>query len=1050
MSLQKPAFSIYNASAGSGKTYTLVKEYLKIILTSNKVDAYRTILAITFTNKAVHEMKSRIVDSLFDFTKDTISEKSLALMQDISIDTGLSLHEITTKAKAIIKNIIHNYAAFDISTIDKFTHKVIRSFAIDLNLPINFEVSLDTESLLQEAVDAIVAEAGNDEELTKLLIDFTMEKTDDDKSWDISTEIFNTGKLILNENNRNEVLALKEKSIPQFINLQKRLKELCKDLELQTQTLATEILASLEAKNIDLKSFKGGYFPKHLLSIQEGKFNPNNKTYHEFEDIAINKTAPDTFLIESLIPELLGSLAIIYEKFQKKNFYEAFLKNITPLSLLNTVSNQLAKIQEEQNILSISEFNKLIHEHIQNQPAPFIYERLGERYRHFFVDEFQDTSEMQWQNLVPLIDNALSSEDLQGERGSLLIVGDPKQSIYRWRGGKTEQFIDLIHDANPFSNQDKKVFNLESNYRSHEEIIHFNNAFFKYLSGKLQQKEYRDLYENKSFQKTNTKKGGFVEILFLSDIQKEQTEEEKTSDDLYLLKTLETIHRVQKQGFTLGEMVILVRNNSKGVLLANYLTENKIPVVSSESLLLDSSPEVRLIVYLLRYLNDKKDIESLAHSLYYFSKNFDVHKTTHDFIWEGIQNKTEESLELWLQKFGISLYFRALRRKSLYEIVEYLFLKAIPQEQNNAYTQFFLDIVLERDIKNQISIGDFLEYWDKNKHKLSIHTSENNEAIRIMTIHKSKGLEFPVVIFPFAEENYSTNKREKMWLNSPDEELEFDQFLIDKSSKINDYGQDAQNVFAQKKQEDLLDNINVLYVALTRAEEQLYVISSWKEPNAKGELPNNLTSYFREFCQYHAGFDADGKRFALGSPERISAKSIVLAPNRTIKPITSAVNESSIKIAQREALMWGSLQLEAISFGNVMHEILAFVKTRKDVDFALQKALEEGLIAENQKEVVFQKLNEIVNHPQLMEFFDTEGKIFSERSMVKSGAKINIPDRVVVRNSEAFLLDYKTGLPNPKYTQQVSEYADVLEAMGYRVLKKALVYIGETIEIVTL
>ena len=219
----RPSFSIYDASAGSGKTYALVKEYLKIILSSNKNDAYRNILAITFTNKAVHEMKSRIVGNLSDFTKDVPSEKAQSLMLDLSQDLELEIPEIKNKSQRIIKHIIHNYAAFDISTIDKFTHKVIRAFAHDLGLPMTFEVTLDTENLLTEAVDAIIAEAGNDDVITKLLIDFTMEKTDDDKSWDISREILDTGRLILNENNRNEISHFENKKIEDFIAIKSKL-----------------------------------------------------------------------------------------------------------------------------------------------------------------------------------------------------------------------------------------------------------------------------------------------------------------------------------------------------------------------------------------------------------------------------------------------------------------------------------------------------------------------------------------------------------------------------------------------------------------------------------------------------------------------------------------------------------------------------------------------------------------------------------------------------------------------------------------------------------
>lgn len=1048
--MKNAAFTIYNASAGSGKTYTLVKEYLKIILKSPKDDAYKNILAITFTNKSVHEMKSRIVNSLFDFTKDNPSDKTIGLMQNISIETALSLNEITQKSKQIIKNIIHNYAAFDISTIDKFTHKVIRSFAIDLDLPISFDVSLDTENLLQEAVDAIVAEAGENEELTKLLVDFTMEKTDNDKSWDVSNEIFNTGKLILNENNREEVLSLQDKSIEEFISLKNKLVEFCIAINTQTSELASSALELIENKGIDTNSFSGGYFPKHLQSIVENKFNPANKTYHEFDDIKINKTAKDKNIIESCIPELLSILASIYKKFQKKHLYEAFLKNITSLSLLNTVNNQLAKIQEEQNILSISEFNKLINEQIKNQPAPFIYERLGEKYRHYFIDEFQDTSEMQWQNLIPLINNALSGQDDFGVAGSLMIVGDPKQSIYRWRGGKAEQFIGLTKNENPFSNDDKAVVNLESNYRSYDQVIQFNNDFFKFLSQKFENEDYKDLYENKSFQKSNSKNGGYVNISFLPKADEVEGEEEITQDDLYLQKTLQTIVELQQKGFSISEIVILVRNNKSGVLLANYLTEQSVPVISSESLLLSTSSEVQFLLNMLAYLNDKKNREALANILYYFSKNYPIEIATHDFIWQGIQFQEEVQLQDWLVGFGIKLNFTNIRRKSLYEVVEDLILNGTPTSKNNAYVQYFLDVVLEKDVKFQYSIADFLEYWGKNGQKLSVPTAEGSEAIRIMTIHKSKGLEFPVVIFAFAEENYSANKREKMWLNSPEEETTFDKFLIDKSSKVKEYGDNAKEVYSQKSQEQLLDNINVLYVALTRAEEQLYIISSWRERNKQGDLPNNLASFFIEFVEDRTDYDASKMNYDWGNSGRISNKHEQDNLVEIIQPITSTLSTENIKIAQREAMMWGSKQLEAIEFGNTMHEILSYVKTKYDIDLAITKAIENGLITHNQKETIETTLKEIVLHPDLTDSFDEYAQVFNERVILKKGEQNHIPDRIVIKDKKAYLLDYKTGAHNPKYIFQLTKYENALKEMGFTIEKKSLVYIGERIEVVNL
>ncbi len=1050
--MQKPAFSIYDASAGSGKTYTLVKEYLKIILLSKKPDAYRNILAITFTNKAVHEMKSRVVESLSQFAKENPSDKALQLMQDIQSETGLSLATITEKAKSIIKNLIHNYAAFDISTIDKFTHKVIRAFAHDLNLPITFEVSLDTENLLTEAVDAIIAQAGEDEILTNLLVDFTMEKTDDDKSWDVSRDIMETGRLILNENNREEITHFQEKKIEDFLEIKNKLKTLCESIETETITLAKEALALIERNHIDPKSFSGSYFPNHLIGITEGKFNPKNKTYHETDDIKINKGAAETDLIHAIIPHLLEILTSIYQKFEKKNFYEAFLKNITPLSLLNTVSNELGKIQKEQNILSIAEFNKLINEQIQNQPAPFIYERLGEKYKHFFIDEFQDTSEMQWQNLIPLIDNATSSEDLNGERGSLMIVGDPKQSIYRWRGGKAEQFIALSKNKNPFNNPDKELFSLGTNYRSYSQIIDFNSDFFQFLSGEFTNEDYKELYQKHSHQQTNDKKGGYVNIAFVPKVEKPEIGEEDTleKNELYLQATFHTIQKVKQNGFRYKDIVILTRKKVHGTEVANYLTENGIPILSSESLLLGASSEVQSIVALLRYLKNNSDLQAKANFLYYLASQ-QSRLPIHDFIAQGMEQRNEPEFQQWLHGFDIDFSFANIRKKSLYEATEICIAKVIPIEKRNAYIQFFLDLVLEHDLKKQAGISEFLQYWDNNSEKLSIPSPEGNDAVRIMTIHKSKGLEFPVVIFPFAEENYSLGPKEKMWLNADEETIGLSKALVDKNSKVEEYGEAAATIYHQKKQEELLDNINVLYVALTRAEEQLYIISG-RQSRAKttGEYPNNMATFFIKFLE-DKGFDENKPDYEFGNAKKLSVSKESVDNTKTIPQLKATLNPKNIKIAQRESLMWNTQQQKSIEYGNILHEILSFVKTNDDIDLTLTKAIENGLIVSSQKTEVKQTLSTIVNHPDLQAFFSNQNKILNEKTIIQKEGNIVKPDRMVLAdNNEIYLLDYKTGSHQAKYTQQLANYQSAIEKMGFKVTKKALVYIGETLEVVNL
>ena len=1047
--MQRHSFSIYDASAGSGKTYALVKEYLKIILTSPKNDAYRNILAITFTNKAVHEMKSRIVGSLSAFATENPSSKHQDLMQDLSVDTGLSIIQIKTKSQQIIKHIIHNYAAFDISTIDKFTHKVIRAFAHDLNLPMTFEVSLDTENLLIEAVDAIIAQAGEDEILTNLLVDFTMEKTDDDKSWDISREILETGKLVLNENNRNEITHFQDKSITEFLEIKKKLADVCAELEKETIVLGNEATTLIEQNSIDVKSFSRGTFPNHITSIQEGRFNPKNKMFKEVDDIAINKTATDRVIIEAIIPDLLTILSKVYALFEKIYFYKAFLKNITPLSLLNTVSNELAKIQQEQNILSITEFNALIHREIQNQPALFIYERLGERYRHFFIDEFQDTSEMQWQNLIPLIDNALSGQDEYGDKGTLMIVGDPKQSIYRWRGGKAEQFIELSKDQNPFNNPDKKLTQLEYNYRSYSQIIEFNNSFFKLLANEFQHPDYKDLYENHSHQKVNSKTGGYVNISFLPDTA-ETEEEALDKTEMYVEATLETINKVVEKGFEYKNIVILTRKRGQGIAVANYLTEQGVPLLSSETLMIQNATEVRFIIHLLKYLKNSSDIDAKAHFLHYLALHAQDELPVHDFIAKGKELVQETEFENWLLQFNLDLSFQNLRKKSLYEAVEIMVSRFLnPELRASSYVQYFLDIVLERDIRNQAGVADFLDFWDKSGEKFSIPSPEGTNAVRIMTIHKSKGLEFPVVIMPFAEEDYSRKPKDKLWLNAEEETVGLPKVLIDNSSAVEGFGEDALELYTIKKQEELLDNINVLYVALTRAEEQLYIISSRNLSN-KGELPkNNMCAFFINYLIAQGLYDADKLEYELGNAAKLSSTEKHKDESKTIPVVNAILDAKNIKIAQRESLMWGTHQQEAIEYGNLIHEILSFVKTKNDVDLAITKALENGLITLAQKQLVHQTIVEIVEHTALKNHFAEGNRVMNEQTIIQKEARTIKPDRMVITaDNEVFLLDYKTGAPNPKYELQLTNYQYAIEDMGYKVVEKALIYIGKEVVVV--
>jgi ATP-dependent exoDNAse (exonuclease V) beta subunit len=363
--------------------------------------------------------------------------------------------------------------------------------------------------------------------------------------------------------------------------------------------------------------------------------------------------------------------------------------------------------------------------------------------------------------------------------------------------------------------------------------------------------------------------------------------------------------------------------------------------------------------------------------------------------------------------------------------------------------QYFLDVVLERDVRNQSGISDFLNYWNKNGEKLSIPSPEGNDAVRIMTIHKAKGLEFPVVIFPFAEEDFGKGPREKIWLNADEKTMGLPKVLVDKNKNVENFGEDASIVYHQKTQEDLLDTINVLYVALTRAEEQLYIISSMNI-GKKGDLPNNMSSFFIKFLQENK-FDESIMEYEFGNSNKLSLEKSNLQTTQTIPQVATTFNPKSIKISQRESLMWNTKQQKSIEYGNIIHEILSFVKTKNDVDLAITKAIENGLIVSTLREEVYTTIHQIVNHEDLFSFFSENNRVLNEKTIIQKEGNLVKPDRMVINaNNEIYLLDYKTGLHQAKYELQLQNYQSVIEKMDYKVTKKALIYIGKTINVVNL
>ena len=603
-------FKVYDASAGSGKTFTLVKEYLKLLFSSKYNDGFKQILAITFTNKAVGEMKARILEMLKHFSEPKNLENPHTMFSVIVADLNIKPSVLQKKSEDILNTIMHNYAAFDISTIDGFNHKLIRTFAHDLKIPINFEVELDTLSLLNQAVDSLIAKAGTDKKLTKILVDFALEKADDDKSWDVSRDFNTIAKLLTNENDLPHLASIKDKTLDDFNTLKSQLIKKVESQEQQLITDAKSALLLITENGLEFTAFSGGknaYLPGYFLKLKQLNLSIDFNTawIRNLEEKPLYPAKVSSAIkstIDSIQPQLIHYFKVTKGLIFKLKFTKAVYKNLTPLSVLNAINKELSVIKSDENKMLISEFNAIISAEIKHQPTPFIYERLGEKFRHYFIDEFQDTSEMQWANLIPLIDNALSGQNLRNEQGTAMIVGDAKQAIYRWRGGKAEQFIELTTIKNPFSVEKTNV-RLESNYRSFKNVVLFNNQFFDYLANQsFSSTLYSYLYK-KAPQNQFIKEEGYVSFNFL-DLEKEDDENE-----IYPETVFETISSCLSNGYQLKDICVLVRKKKQGVAIAEFLSEKGIRITSSETMLIDNSHEVKLVNNVLKLLVNPNNLE---------------------------------------------------------------------------------------------------------------------------------------------------------------------------------------------------------------------------------------------------------------------------------------------------------------------------------------------------------------------------------------------------------------------------------------------------------
>ncbi len=980
-------------------------------------------------------MKKRIIESLANFSKPDITPLNDQMLRIISEETGIDPEEIKNKSTDILKSIIHNYAAFEVSTIDGFTHRVLRTFARDLGIPMNFEVELSTEEILMEAVDRLINRAGIDEKLTRVLIDFTLSKTDEDKSWDISRDLFEISRLLVNENNQKPIQLLKSKTLEDFEVFTRELKGNLKEAKKTLKNFADLFFETIQNNGIEENDFSGGYVPKHFTKLQSGIGTVNFETkwaLNIVESPLYRKTETENkkSVMDQVHPDIVEIFEATKQAFFRIEFLEEIQKNIVQLSLLNEINHEVEEIKKERNIVLISEFNPKISEQVKDQPAPFIYERLGERYHHYFIDEFQDTSIMQWENLIPLISHNLTGSEVNS---GLTIVGDAKQSIYRWRGGRAEQLIELSHDKNPFQTE-KQLINLPDNYRSGSVIVNFNNSFFKYAASMLSFPVYAELFQ-KSAQTPKKGDFGYVNLSFLECSNREEEYE------IYPEKILEIIRDLDEKNFERRDVCILTRTRKEGVKIAEYLSLNEVPVVSSETLLLSQSDKVNFIINLLSLSLKPSDEKIKLLVLDYLTDRYIKEEEAYSILSATLKKKGKD-LFTWLLEFDIDFDPEELKKLSLYEAVEYIIRSFDLVPSSDAYIQFFLDFVFETTQKTVTGLSSFLEKWDQKKDKLSIVVPEAENAVRIMTIHSSKGLEFPVVIYPFANSELQNTRNDNLWIPLNDEHVPV--AYISASRKMLNWSEHVASQYRELVAQNELDTLNILYVACTRAAERLYILSNYYE---KPKSSPNISDLLAEYLQSSGTWNND-RILEFGEPvgpvNKSEASNISLTSQRFF---SSPVQNQAVHIVKRSGSLWDSKQQEAIEKGEIIHEILSWIKSTEDLEKAIKRAISTGLISQNSQKEISEVIYGIIQHPALSIYFSPDMKTINEKEILsKSGERLR-PDRLNFKGNKVTVIDYKTGGFVDKHERQIQNYAVVLKNMGYKIEKCLLVYTHNPINI---
>ena len=1051
--------TVYKASAGSGKTFTLATEYIRLIVENPM--SYRNILAVTFTNKATEEMKMRILSQLYGIWKAL--PESDNYMKVIAEKTGYKEPLIRERAGQGLANLLHNYNHFRVETIDTFFQSVLRNMARELDLTTNLRIGLNDVQVEEIAVDQLIADLSTTDVMLQWILKYIMESISDDKSWNVITQIKRFGRTIFNDEYKavSQQLKLKMEEKGFFEQYTTHLREIRKAAEERMKLIGESFFETLEGEGLstDDLSNKNRGIASFFRKLQNGVFDASieNTTVANCLDNPEKwcaKTHPQRDYIISLAEGVLGDIlryAVEERPRQWKLFKSAdlTLRHLNQLRLLGSIEQKVRELNENNNRFLLSDTQQLLHALIEGSDSPFIFEKIGTQLEHVMIDEFQDTSTVQWQNFRVLLDESMSHEG-----GSNLIVGDVKQSIYRWRSGDWRLLNDIEQQ---FRQQQIVTLPLKTNYRSEREVINFNNYFFthaadleylaqKELSGEAAEqlkKAYADVVQNIP---EDREEAGEVSVMLLpAEDYQEQT----------LQQVADTISMLISRGVPQQSIAILVRTNSLIPTIANYFLEQMpgINIVSDEAFRLDASAAVNLLVSALRLLTHPDDQLTKAAIVKLY--HIDV-----------LQEKAEDnSLLLSTNDLDLLLPDAFLSQREvlitmpLYELAErlHVIFELERLNEQSAYAFTFYDQLASFVSENTADIDSFLAAWDESICSKTIQSKEAN-GVRILSIHKSKGLEYDYVICPFCD--WQLEKSNILWCKpqgQPFSDLPI--APIDYSQKQM-LGTIYEQDYLHEHLQNTVDNLNLLYVAFTRAKKGLYVIGKRGFKNSRsGLIEKCLPLVAKDMPQatLEGLEDEKGKLIFTSSPREPRMPSIPRMPCEPRQPSSSSnpflqpaepidvdfrYMESQVNFRQSnrsQAFIESdesdeTERLNYIQTGSVLHQIFSAIRTTDDIEDAMKQLQFEGVLYDEQitPEHITKMLRKRLQDERVADWFSPHWTLFNECTILTTEngeVKERRPDRVMNDGDKWVVVDFKFGSQKPEYINQVREYMQLIRAM---------------------